>query len=187
VLLSVLLLLHRAQGFLSLSFLVETLLMGMHAKPNELDHPVQHLTPLPLLLLLLLRAQGFLSLVFLVETLLIGMHAKPNELDQLVKHLTPSAAATAAADTSAAAAAAAACAGLPVAVVPGGNTSDGHARKTQRAGPAGAHAADVDHDRVHRRQRCRDCCAAQPAAGPAASHAGVLPGHLVLARWGDHV
>ncbi|KAF6263374.1 hypothetical protein COO60DRAFT_459184 [Scenedesmus sp. NREL 46B-D3] len=31
------------QGFLSLSFLVETLLMGMHAKPNELDQLVHTL------------------------------------------------------------------------------------------------------------------------------------------------
>jgi hypothetical protein len=38
------LLLHVApQGFLCLAFLVETLLMGMHAKPNELDQLVHSL------------------------------------------------------------------------------------------------------------------------------------------------
>jgi hypothetical protein len=33
----------HVQGFLSLSFLIETLLMGMHAKPNELDQLVHTL------------------------------------------------------------------------------------------------------------------------------------------------
>jgi hypothetical protein len=35
--------LFSLQGFMSLSFLVETLLMGMHAKPNELDQLVHTL------------------------------------------------------------------------------------------------------------------------------------------------
>uniref|UniRef100_A0A383W5U1 Transmembrane protein 45B n=1 Tax=Tetradesmus obliquus TaxID=3088 RepID=A0A383W5U1_TETOB len=61
------------QGFLSLSFLVETLLMGMHAKPNELDQLVHTLLTWIMVACIVISAAEIAAPQSLLLALLRGM------------------------------------------------------------------------------------------------------------------